>query len=94
MLTTSDKLKRRPNENESSINPALINHKISGFNCNELFTTNRPICHFDSLYFDKPLTKEMKICKDEKKEYDEKIKVDKSFYQMMGISVIYENCLL
>lgn len=88
MLTTSDKLRRRPNENENSINPALINHKISNFNCNELFTTDHPFCHLNSLYFNNSLTEEMKICKDEKKEYDdEKLKVDKSFFQMIGISV-------
>ncbi|KAE9533817.1 hypothetical protein AGLY_008896 [Aphis glycines] len=90
MLTTSDKLRRRPNENESSINPALINHKVSSFNCNELFTTNHPSCHLNSLYFDKPLIEEMKIYKDEKKEYyDEKIKVDKNVYQIMD-EISYE----
>ncbi|XP_027847908.2 condensin complex subunit 2-like [Aphis gossypii] len=83
MLTTSDKLKRRPNENESSINPALINHKVSSFNCNELLTTDHPSCHLNLLYFDKPLTKEMKICKDEKKEYVKKTKIDKNVYQIM-----------
>jgi len=88
MLTTSDKLRRRPNDNESSVNPALINHKLSSFNCNELFTTDHPFCHLNSLYFDKPLTEEMKICIEEKKEYDENIiKVDKSFFQMNGISM-------
>ncbi|XP_025191812.1 condensin complex subunit 2-like [Melanaphis sacchari] len=89
MLTTSDKLRRRPNENEISINPVLINQKISGFDCNELFSTNRPSHHLKSLYFNKSLTEEMKTTIDEKKEYDEKkhdnekIEVDKSFFQMM-----------
>uniref|UniRef100_A0A2S2PTA6 Condensin complex subunit 2 n=2 Tax=Schizaphis graminum TaxID=13262 RepID=A0A2S2PTA6_SCHGA len=88
MLTTSDKLKRKPNENESPVNPALINHRISSFNCNELFSTNRPSRHLNSLYFDKSLTEEMKTSNDEKKEYNEKkrnetIEVDKSFYHVM-----------
>ncbi|XP_060847393.1 uncharacterized protein LOC132926971 isoform X2 [Rhopalosiphum padi] len=88
MLTTFDKLRRKPNENESSINPALINHRISSFNCNELFSTNRPSHHLNSLYFNKSLAEEMKTSNDIKKKYDEKknnetIEVDKSFFHIM-----------
>ncbi|XP_060855945.1 condensin complex subunit 2-like [Metopolophium dirhodum] len=88
MLTTSEKLRRKPNENGTTFNPDLINHTTFGFNCNELFSTGRPSSHLLSMYSGKTLAEEMKDAKDRQKEFDEKkknetIQVDRSFLHMM-----------
>jgi len=90
MLTTSEKLRRKPNVYESSFNPALINHSISSFNCNDLFYTNRPSDLLKSMYSGTSLAEELKASKDRQKEFiennknDETIEVDRSFLDMMG----------
>jgi len=92
MLTTDEKLRRRPYEYENTFDPTLINHSISNFSCNELFATNRPSRYFTSMYFNKSLAEEMKSSNDEKKKFEEEkeneetIEVDQSFFHMMGMN--------
>jgi len=92
MLTTSDKLRRKPNENETTVNPDLINHTTFGFNCNKLFSTSRPSSHLLSMYSGKSLAEELKDAKDRQKEFEKNKKnqettaVDKSFLNFMGMN--------
>jgi len=95
MLTTNEKLSRKPNENENTAIPALIKQKISNFSCNELFSTGRPSCYFASMYFDKSLAEEIKSFKNkenkkiiinyEKTDNDKKKETMESFNQMIGM---------
>ena len=91
MLTTNEKLRRKPNENET-FNPDLLSHITSCYNSNELFSTSRPSSRLLSMYSGKSLAEEMKDFNDRQKEFEEKkkneetIEVDQSFFRIMGMN--------
>ncbi|KAL4085401.1 hypothetical protein QTP88_027260 [Uroleucon formosanum] len=75
MLTTNEKLRL----NESTCNPTLINHSISIFNCNELFSTNRPSYLHTSIHTSIDRQKGF----DEIKKNEETIEVPRSFLDIV-----------
>lgn len=95
MLTTNDKLRRKPNEFGNNFNPALINHNISSFNSNDLFYTSRPAHYLSSMYLGKSLAEELQTSNDEQKKFveskrnEETIEVDQSFLHIMGTNHFY-----
>jgi len=90
MLTTNDKLRRKPNEYGNSFNPALIDDSIFSFKSNDLFYTNRPSDILKSMFSGSTLAEELKASKDRQKEFieskenEETIEVGQDFFDMMG----------
>ncbi|KAL5238749.1 hypothetical protein ACI65C_006159 [Semiaphis heraclei] len=91
MLTTNDKLRRKPNEYENTFNPALINHSIPSFSHKDLFYKNRPSDIFKSMFSCTSLAEELKASNDRQKEFieskknEETIEVDQSFFDDMDV---------
>ncbi|KAL5237851.1 hypothetical protein ACI65C_005261 [Semiaphis heraclei] len=91
MLTTNDKLRRKPNEYENTFNPAIINHIISSFSHKDLFYKNRPSDIFKSMFSCTSLAEELKASNDRQKEFieskknEETIEVDQSFFDDMDV---------
>ncbi|KAL4154521.1 hypothetical protein QTP88_000380 [Uroleucon formosanum] len=89
MLTTNEKLRRKPNENKTTFYPDLIDHNISSFNINELLSTGHLSSSLMSMYSGKSLAEEMKDFEDQQKEFDEKktneetIEVPRSFIDIL-----------
>ncbi|XP_022182495.1 uncharacterized protein LOC111042259 [Myzus persicae] len=85
MLTTNEKLRRTPRENEKYSFDSEINHMTSSFSCRELLSVGSPFRFMRSLYSNETLPEEMKRVREnstKKVEDYETIEVDKSFLEL------------
>lgn len=97
MLTTNEKLRRTPRENEKYSFDSEINHMTSSFSCRELLSVGSPFRFMRSLYSNETLPEEMKRVREnstKKVEDYETIEVDKSFLELSGMCCMLKTVLL